>query len=193
MVYSEKTSHAGNQQERLITIGWIIGYVDGEGCFSVNFIKQQDRKEAKRIRKGYKTGYQIAHEFAVTQGEKSLESLKIIQKFFGVGNIYINKRYDNHNEHIYRFVVRRRSDINTVIIPFFKRYQLKTAKQDSFKVFSKCLDLMNKGKHLTRNGAIQIASLCRNINHRKSRIDVIKILRNQTSDSKRVKQIALRR
>ncbi len=27
---------ADNQQERLKTIGWIVGYVDGEGCFSVS-------------------------------------------------------------------------------------------------------------------------------------------------------------
>jgi len=36
---------ADNQQERLIKIGWIVGFVDGEGCFSINFIKQNDKKE----------------------------------------------------------------------------------------------------------------------------------------------------
>ena len=63
---SKKVSQAENQQERLMNIGWIIGFVDGEGCFSINFIKQSDRKEKTRIRKGYKTGFQIGHEFAVT-------------------------------------------------------------------------------------------------------------------------------
>ena len=51
---------ADNQQERLIKLGWVIGFVDGEGCFSIGFIRQPDR----RRRKGYKTGYQVAHEFA---------------------------------------------------------------------------------------------------------------------------------
>ncbi len=55
---------ADNQQERLI--GWILGFVDGEGCFSINFTKQPDRQELYRIRRGYKTGYQISHNFAVS-------------------------------------------------------------------------------------------------------------------------------
>ena len=36
---SDNSSAAENQQERLIKIGWITGYVDGEGCFSINFIR----------------------------------------------------------------------------------------------------------------------------------------------------------
>src|ERR1700678_2835362 len=86
---SDNSSAAENQQERLIKIGWITGYVDGEGCFSINFIKQPDRGR----RKGYKTGFQVAHEFAVTQGARSVDSLYMLMEFFGVGSVYINKRY----------------------------------------------------------------------------------------------------
>ena len=93
---SKNASLADNQQERLI--GWILGFVDGEGCFSIGFVKQPNRKEAKRIRRGYVTGYQIVHEFAVTQGAKSLDSLKELKSFFKVGDIYINRRHDNHKE-----------------------------------------------------------------------------------------------
>ena len=28
---------ADNQQERLVRIGWILGFIDGEGCFSIGF------------------------------------------------------------------------------------------------------------------------------------------------------------
>ena len=43
---SKKISHAENQQERLpIMIGWVVGFVDGEGCFSINFVRQSDRKK----------------------------------------------------------------------------------------------------------------------------------------------------
>src|SRR6202521_3178699 len=88
---SDNPTDADNQQERLIKIGWITGFVDGEGCFSINFIRQPHRHN----RRGYKTGFQVAHEFAVTQGASSVESLHLLVKFFGVGNVYINKRYDN--------------------------------------------------------------------------------------------------
>ena len=63
-------------------IGWIVGFVDGEGCFSINFIRQPERKIHGRVRRGYKTGYQVAHEFAVVQGEKSLRCLQEMHDFF---------------------------------------------------------------------------------------------------------------
>src|SRR5690348_12454012 len=77
---SDNPTDAENQQERLIKIGWITGFVDGEGCFSINFIRQPHRHN----RRGYKTGFQVAHEFAVTQGEKSLKCLHMLMEFFGV-------------------------------------------------------------------------------------------------------------
>ncbi len=131
-------------------IGWVVGFVDGEGCFSINFIKQPDRKEKARIRKGYKTGFQVAHEFAVTQGESSLNCLKELKDFFGVGGVYINKRYDNHKEHLYRYCVRKRDDLNNVIIPFFRKYSLKTSKKKNFELFVRCIKEMQLGKHLTK-------------------------------------------
>ncbi len=80
---SDKSSAADNQQERLIKIGWITGFVDGEGCFSINFIRQPNRAN----RKGYKTGFQVAHEFAVTQGAKSVECLHMLKEYFRVGDV----------------------------------------------------------------------------------------------------------
>lgn len=181
---SNSVPRADNQQERLIKIGWIIGFVDGEGCFSINFVKQPERKEKNRIRRGYKTGFQIAHEFAVVQGEKSLESLKKIKDYFGVGNIYINRRYDNHKEHLYRYCVSARRELRSTIIPFFQKYQLQTSKRNDFENFVKCMKIMKRGEHLTEKGAVRIAKISEKMNHKKSRAEIIRILRNQTSDSK---------
>ena len=180
---SENVSHAENQQERLmLLIGWIVGFVDGEGCFSINFIKQIDKKEKSRIRKGYKTGFQVAHEFAITQGISSLESLKMIKDFFGVGGIYINKRYDNHKEHMYRYCVRKREDIINIIIPFFEKYPLKTSKNKNFKFFKMAMKEIAQNNHLTSDGMIKIMKISELMNHKRSKSDYIKILRNQTSN-----------
>ena len=165
-----------------MTIGWIVGFVDGEGCFSIGFVKQIDRKEKERTRRGYKTGYQISHEFAVTQGESSLESLKSLQDFFGVGALYKNRRYDNHKENLYRFVVRKREELLEVIIPFFEQYRLRTTKQNNFTLFAECVRDMADEKHLTADGVIRIAERSQKMNHKRDRSDIIKILRNQTSD-----------
>ena len=40
VVRSDNPSSAENQQERLITIGWVLGFVDGEGCFSIGLTLQ---------------------------------------------------------------------------------------------------------------------------------------------------------
>jgi uncharacterized membrane protein YiaA len=88
MIESENVSSADNQQERLRAIGWIGGFVDGEACFSVGFIRQQ--KQLKR--RGYGLGIQVLCEFVVTQGEKSLPALEKLQSFYGCGAIYKNTR-----------------------------------------------------------------------------------------------------
>ena len=183
---SKNATRADNQQERLINTGWIVGFVDGEGCFTSHFVKQPDRKELTRIRKGYKTGYQISHNFTVVQGAKSMESLQKLKDFFKVGNIYINQRHDNHKENLYCYVVRKREDLLNVIIPFFEKYRLQTAKKKDFELFAECLYLMESGAHLTHQGAIEIALKCEKMNHQKPRTELIKILRDQMSDMKAI-------
>src|SRR5258708_28710545 len=82
---SENASRADNQQERLRFEGWINGFVDGEGCFTVSIIRN-------------KYGLQVFPEFVVSQGEKSRVALKKIEKFFGCGYINLNTRRDNHQD-----------------------------------------------------------------------------------------------
>src|SRR3989338_6750394 len=107
---------ADNQQERLESY-WVVGFVDGEGCFSVSCNRNLTTK----------LGYQIFPEFVVTQGAKSIATLKRIQLFFGCGRIFINRRSDNHREPIYRYCVRAVDDLATHIISFFQRRHLQTA------------------------------------------------------------------
>jgi len=174
---SDNSSAADNQQERLI--GWITGFVDGEGCFSINFIRQPDRPG----RRGYTTGFQLAHEFAVTQGAKSVDSLHMLERFFGVGAVYINKRYDNHKEHLYRFCVRKRDDVFSTIVPFFERNPLRTSKQRDFQKFAECMKLVQNNSHLTKHGLIEIVRIAETMNHCKPRTEIIRILRDYTPDA----------
>lgn len=39
IIPSKNVPKADNQQERQKLIGWIIGFIDGEGCFSVSINK----------------------------------------------------------------------------------------------------------------------------------------------------------
>ena len=161
-----------DEPERLLRIGWITGFVDGEGCFSINFIRQPDR----RARKGYRTGFQVGHEFAVTQGAKSVGSLYTFVEFFGIGDVYQNTRYDNHKEHLFRYCVRRRAELAGVIIPFFMRYPLQTSKHGDFLKFAECVRRMETGVHLTMAGLKEIIAIAETMNHCKTRTEIAREL-----------------
>ena len=177
---SDNLWSADNQQERLVRIGWILGFVDGEGCFSIGFVRQPGRTS----RQGYKTGYQVSHEFAVTQGARSIECLNELREFFGVGQVLINQRFDNHTEHLYRFVVRRRTDLLETVIPFFEQYPLRSSKRDDFSKFARCVRMVASGQHLMHEGLIEIAQITETMNRRKSRTELIGILRDYTPDTR---------
>jgi hypothetical protein len=168
---SNNVSGAENQQERLKTIGWIVGFVDGEGCFTVSIFKNP---RAQR-----KLGWQVFPEFVVSQGEKSLRTLEIIKDYFKCGSIIKNSRKDNHHEDMYKFCVRSLIDLNSKVIPFFVANKLKSAKQKDFLIFQKILEMINRKNHLNSRGLRSIASQALRMN-RKKRPKFSEILRNQT-------------
>jgi hypothetical protein len=176
---SDKSPAADNQQERLIKIGWITGFVDGEGCFSVHFVRQPERVH----RKGYKTGFQVAHGFVVTQGAKSAECLYMLKNFFGVGRVYVNRRYDNHKEDLFQYIVVKRIDLLQTIIPFFQQNPLRTSKESDFLKFVKCMRLIEVNAHLTVGGLLEIAEITQTMNHCKPRTEMIRILRDYTPNT----------
>ncbi len=176
---SDNPNGADNQQERLVRIGWVVGFVDGEGCFSIGFVRQT----GGGARKGYGTGFQVTHEFVVVQGARSKGSLNGLQRFFGAGQVAVNRRFDDHREDMYRFVVRKRSDLLERIIPFFEQNPLQTSKAYDFECFARCVRLMAQGSHLDRNGMIEIARIAEQMNRRKSREGLIRILRDHTPDT----------
>jgi len=167
---------ADNQQERLIRIGWVVGFVDGEGCFSIGFVRQPRPAD----RAGYATGYQVSHRFVVVQGERSRACLEELQSFFGVGRIFLNRRHDNHREHLLQYHVSKRSELVERIIPFFRQHPLQTSKRMDFETFARCMEVIAAGRHLTRAGLIEIAEMAETMNHRKSRATLIRILRGHT-------------
>jgi hypothetical protein len=181
---SDNPSSADNQQERLIGLGWVIGFVDGEGCFSLCPVRQQDRPG----RKGYKTGIQIQHEFVVTQGARSVGCLHELQRFFGVGQVVPNNRTDNHKEVMYRYVVRKRADLLETIIPFFQRHPLRTSKRLDFECFAKCVAAMDEGKHRSHEGLADILDRVQTMNRQKPRTELINILRDFTPNTEDIRR-----
>lgn len=128
---------------------WITGFVDGEGCFSIDIIRNTTLK----------SGIQFQPSFTVTQSVLSIDVLESLQSYFGCGQIQMNVRKDNHHYDLANYRVRKLSDLSNTIIPFFNRYPLKTAKHRDFMAFAFVVEMMTKRQHLSASGLQQILKL----------------------------------
>ena len=90
---------------------WIIGFMDGEGCFDVSII------ENKKLNQGW----EIQHRFAIVLHVKDKALLQEIQSYLGVGKIY------KHGPESLQFLVTSFKELDTVI-NHFKKYPLITKK-----------------------------------------------------------------
>src|SRR3989344_4415379 len=106
---------ADNQQERLST-NWIVGFVDGEGCFHVSLNKMQKMT----------LGWQVLPEFRVVQHERDEKLLYQFQEFFGV--CAVKRNHGNRKE----FRVRGLENLNKIVL-FFN--SLRSSKQKNFEIF----------------------------------------------------------
>ena len=155
---SNNLNSGENQQERLNPY-WLVGFTDGEGCFSVSIFRNQTLK----------SGYQIFPEFVLTQSAKSLNVLEKVKDFFDCGKIYVNNRKDNHKENIYRYCVRNKSDLVNKICPFFDKFPLQTAKIEDYKLFKQCLETIQNKEHLKPSGFKKIQEISSKMNRHKIR------------------------
>jgi len=158
-VSSEYPSGADNQQERPGFAQWVVGFVDGEGCFSVPIFRNRSCR----------LGWQVQPSFAVVQSERSAGVLHDLQHFFGCGNVTVNRRADNHRQAMHRYEVRALNQLEQRIVPFFEEHPLRTAKADEFRRFAAVVSLMREGVHLTVDGLERIGEIAANMNHRRTR------------------------
>ena len=166
---SDNPSGAVNQQERPGLEQWAVGFVDGEGCFSIAVV----RNRVCRL------GWQVQHEFSVTQAASSRASLEDLVEIFGCGTIIESRRNDDHREVLLRFSVKRRDDLVKVIVPFFEERPLRTAKRSDFEKFADVLQMMQAGEHLMEEGLRTIARITR-ADEPQAAVSVPGILRGHT-------------
>ena len=139
---------ADNQQERL-DVNWIIGFVDGEGCFHVALNKLPKMT----------LGRQVLPEFRIVQHKRDEYLLKRINKFFEFGDICRN--HGDRKE----FRVRGLENLNKLVY-FFNENPLQTSKRKNFELFSQVIELMNNKEHLTKEGLKKIANLASKMNRK---------------------------
>lgn len=129
---------------------WIVGFVDGEGCFIVGV----------RTSPTCKAGYSLQPAFSVEQHVHDVQVLYAIKDYFGCGHVYLPKEGNT----VARFYVHKLDHLLTHIIPFFEKHKLKTKKGIEFQRFRRlCLKFKNKDHVSSQEGFEECLQLARNL------------------------------
>nr|BBO58634.1 hypothetical protein [Ulva australis] len=138
---------------------WIVGFVDGEGCFFIGLNKNPEMP----------LGIQVLPEFCVVQHKRDEQILYALKNFWQFGVVR-----KNHGDRLcYR--VRGVEHLNKTIIPFFEKHSLKTKKKIDFLKFRKILQLIENKEHLTVEGLLKIDGFRLEMNTRKSKKKLVLI------------------
>jgi hypothetical protein len=144
---SDNPIGAGNQQESL-SPEWVVGFVDGEGCFFVGVNRQPTMK----------VGWQVLPEFRVVQHARDVAVLDQLREFFGCGQVTVN--HGDRKE----LRIRGLKALSERVVPFFQAHPLRTVKRTSFDRFAEVIALMQRGEHLTTEGLTLIRELAGRMN-----------------------------
>jgi hypothetical protein len=127
---------------------WVVGFVDGEGCFFVGINPHPDMT----------CQFQVLPEFTVVQHRKDIQILYALKAFFGCGVVRTN-----HAERM-AFRVGGLEHLMEKVVPFFEKHSLKSKKRIDFLKFREVLRRMAGGEHLTVEGIEKIRALASTMN-----------------------------
>ena len=176
---SENPPGADNQQETKATTTtldpcWIVGFVDGEGCFSVSV--HHNPPNARRT-----GGWQLTPVFQVYQHEKEQALLESIRDHFGCGRLY----HKGPNSKVMTYSVGRLADLEERIIPFFEKHRL-IVKEADFNAFAEIVRSMRRREHWLPDGFHQLVRLAYSMNlHGKQRARSIEDILQGSSETVR--------
>ena len=143
---------------------WVAGFVDGEGCFHVAFLKHPEMT----------VGYQVLPEFTVVQHERDKDVLYALKTFFKSG--VVRRNHDDR----WCFRIREREALSSVC-EFFLKHPLKTKKNVDFLKFRDIILRMERKEHLTIEGVRGMVEIAMEMNtgNREALLQVKKGLRDQ--------------
>jgi hypothetical protein len=116
-----------------IDLNWLVGFIDGEGCFSVYIFPSKT-----------KIGFAVQLNFNIVQHIRDSSLLINIQRCLGCGSIIQIPEKSRVN-----FVVVKLTDIINILLPIFSKYPLQGTKNLNFMDFCKIVDIMKNKRHLT--------------------------------------------
>jgi hypothetical protein len=123
---------------------WLVGFVDGEGCFFINIQRSSDQK----------VGFIISLKFQITQHLRDKLLMESLIQYLDCGRIQKESKRS-----IVNFIVSKFDDINNRIIPFFCKYSLRSNKVKDYLDFCKACNLIKDRSHLTEKGLIELRKI----------------------------------
>lgn len=117
----------------------ITALVNCDGCFDLQF-----RRDTRHERTNSPTYYRWKMQFVVTGPKEKAKIFNNLKDIIGCGKVHIIGQQA-------RFSVQNISEINDIIIPFFRKNPLADKKKKDFELWQKAADIIcrNKGKYLT--------------------------------------------
>jgi len=154
---------------------YLAGFTDGEGSFNISFRRRQD----------YKIPWKISLCFNISQKDKVI--LALFKQHLGCGTL--RSRPDG----VWYYEVNNFTAIKENVIPFFKRFSFLSAKKKrDFAKFCQAVEMIEKGKHLHKEGIQEILELRREMNDGgKRKFSEAEILLALQKSSETIRQIPL--
>lgn len=134
----------------MVNPDYVVGFVDGEGCFCVPISVHKTLSRRREVRP----------TFEIEVREDDLPIIRKIQRVLGCGVIYRLKfkRYEKWKPHV-KLKVSKLNDLQYILIPFFERHPLQAKKRKSFRIFQRIVRMVARKQHLTPEGIVIIERL----------------------------------
>ena len=148
---SKNPSGADNQQETARSMleldpHWVVGFVDGEGCFSVSIHRNAFARSTG--------GWQLHPVFHVYQHVRHRAVLEELIPFFGLGRL----RPKGPQSSVLTYAVDSLGGLEAAVLPFFEHYPLRIKDAD-FRRFASIVRAMRRKEHLRPAGFEQLVRL----------------------------------
>jgi len=133
-----------------LEVQWIVGFVEGEGCFHVSIRPNPDKT----------AGFDVLTEFRVVQHQQNVQVLYALKENFGCGVV----RTNDEERMVYK--VQKKQHLLEIILPYFMKHLMKTKRNVEFRKFRRILLMIEKDKHLTTEGMEEIRTVAAQMKRR---------------------------
>jgi hypothetical protein len=151
---------------------WVVGFVDGEGCFSVSI--------HRNVLAARSHGWQLHPVFHVYQHQRYRAVLEEFINVFGCGKI----RPKGPNSSVLTYAVDSLRSLEAAVLPFFERHPLVIKDRD-FRIFAGIVRAMVGKEHHDTEGFNRLVRLAYSMNEygkqRSRRLDEVLVGSSETA------------